>query len=230
MKRTKETRVLLAALAASLALHLILSPILRNIHPVDAATRVRPTPINILYVHLPPAKPSPQPALRPVAHRQIFRPYVAVQHRVRPPLARPVSNDIALGNSVNPGVSPGAAVGRAPSGPDGPGVPGPGIPAGAETAIPQPSCSAPDLQARAAETAALETPAEARAQGATGTVEVEVSLAADGTVTGTRIYRSSGWAALDQAGLRAARESTYRPEERNCRPVAGSYLFTAQFE
>jgi hypothetical protein len=35
---------------------------------------------------------------------------------------------------------------------------------------------------------------------------------------------------LDQAALRAARQSTYSPKLEDCKPVTGSYLFTADFQ
>jgi protein TonB len=72
-------------------------------------------------------------------------------------------------------------------------------------------------------------PENAREQGATGTVQVKVSLNPSGGVISTSIYKSSGNAELDQAALAAAHESTYNPEIEDCQPVAGTYLFRAGF-
>jgi outer membrane biosynthesis protein TonB len=35
--------------------------------------------------------------------------------------------------------------------------------------------------------------------------------------------------AIDQAALRAARQSQYSPKIVNCQPTTGSYIFNAQF-
>ena len=229
MKRTKETRVLLIALAGSIALHLILSPVLRNIHPAYAATNHRPTPATIFHVHFPPPPPTPKPVVRPGVVSPHTPPRAPI---VRRPVVRQPSNAIAY---VNSQAKPGAFSAVTSSGAIDAGAPslGSGLPTeppSLESPPPRAACSAPDAEARTIQTASLETPLEARQQGATGTAQVEVSLDASGAISSTSIYRSSGWAVLDQAALRAARDSTYRPEERNCAPVAGSYLFTAQFE
>jgi TonB family protein len=59
------------------------------------------------------------------------------------------------------------------------------------------------------------------------TVEVEVTIASNGSLSGASVHKSSGNMALDQAALRAARESTYSPKIVNCQPTQGGYLFHA---
>jgi TonB family protein len=59
--------------------------------------------------------------------------------------------------------------------------------------------------------------------------EVMVSLDASGRVTAEQVIQSSGVLALDQAALRAARESKYAPRMVDCKPVAGRYLFKVTF-
>jgi len=75
-----------------------------------------------------------------------------------------------------------------------------------------------------------ETPETAREQGATGSVQVKVSLSATGSVLATTVYKSSGSPLLDEAALRAARQSSYAPEIDDCVRVAGDYIFRADFE
>jgi outer membrane biosynthesis protein TonB len=45
-----------------------------------------------------------------------------------------------------------------------------------------------------------------------------------------KVYKSSSNMAIDQAALRAARESTYSPKLSDCTPVQGDYLFKADFQ
>lgn len=77
--------------------------------------------------------------------------------------------------------------------------------------------------------AQLEYPAMARELGLTGMTVVKVTLAADGAVTGASIYRSSGSTVLDQAAVKAAVATHYRPDIVRCEPERGSYLFRAEF-
>ena len=65
--------------------------------------------------------------------------------------------------------------------------------------------------------------------GSSVTAMIKVDLDTDGHVTGVSVYASTGSLELDEAAMRAARESTYAPETRDCRPVAGSYLFKVEF-
>jgi len=92
-----------------------------------------------------------------------------------------------------------------------------------------PPCTTPHMDAMLTRTVQPKYPESAREQGATGTVQVKVSLNPSGGVISTSIYKSSGNAELDQAALVAARESTYSPEIEDCQPVGGTYLFRANF-
>ena len=73
------------------------------------------------------------------------------------------------------------------------------------------------------------TPPIAAQQGILGTVHVVVSLDADSRVVGTRI-QSSPSAVLNAAALAAARQSTFQAEVRGCRPIAGDYIYSVDFE
>jgi TonB family protein len=62
-----------------------------------------------------------------------------------------------------------------------------------------------------------------------GTASVQVNLSATGAVLSATIAKSTGNAALDQAALLAAKQSTYKPEIKDCVPVAGAYLYRVDF-
>lgn len=62
---------------------------------------------------------------------------------------------------------------------------------------------------------------------APATVEVEVSIGPSGNVLGIRVTKSSGNTAIDQAVVRAARQSTFSPKLVNCEPTQGDHLFRA---
>jgi TonB family protein len=61
------------------------------------------------------------------------------------------------------------------------------------------------------------------------TVQVEVTVGPSGNLLGAKVYKSSSNMAIDQAALRAARESTYSPKLIDCAPSQGDYLFRADF-
>ncbi len=60
-------------------------------------------------------------------------------------------------------------------------------------------------------------------------VQVDVTVAADGSVKSVRIARSSGHTDADKSALAAARASQYRPAARDCTPLEGHYAFKATF-
>jgi protein TonB len=97
------------------------------------------------------------------------------------------------------------------------------------TPTPRPQCAVPNKDATTTRAVEPEYPEMAKQQGVVGVTQVKVSLSATGSVQGVAVYKSSGNAALDQAALSAARASAYAPEVENCQPIAGSYLFRADF-
>jgi TonB family protein len=62
-----------------------------------------------------------------------------------------------------------------------------------------------------------------------GKTDVAVTIAPNGHVVGAKVLHSSGYPAMDQAVVTAARQSTYSPKIVNCVAVTGSYIFTAEF-
>jgi protein TonB len=62
-------------------------------------------------------------------------------------------------------------------------------------------------------------PESARSRGVEGSVAIEVTVLADGTVSDVRVVRSSGAAVLDRAAVRAVRGWAFRPATVNGEPV-----------
>jgi protein TonB len=91
------------------------------------------------------------------------------------------------------------------------------------------TCKDPYASARLDQAARLDYPMMAREMGQTGTTLVKVSLTDTGAVDAVSIYRSSGSTYLDQAAIHAAQQSQYRPQLFRCEPVAGAFLFKANF-
>lgn len=98
------------------------------------------------------------------------------------------------------------------------------------TAPPGPQCKVPYQDATATNAVQPDYPDSAREMGLGNvTVEVEVTVGPTGQLTAASIAHSGGNMAIDQAALRAARNSTYAPKIVNCKPVSGTYLFQADF-
>ena len=66
-----------------------------------------------------------------------------------------------------------------------------------------------------------EYPAAARERGEQGEVTVEIAVAADGTVSEATTAESSGFAALDDAAIKAVRRAKFLPAKADGRPIAG---------
>jgi TonB family protein len=203
MNRSQGNRLLAWALAISLVVHAVFAIIVRNTAPVIAQETLHR--VTIVVVKPPPAA-TPHPARGGSTH-----PSRAVARPLRQP-----SNSTTHISDVVP-------VTNGTPGPLAAGSPGP-------AGTPKPSCASPNVPARTVQAVTADFPENARQAGATGTTEVKVSLLASGTVAGIAVYASSGNTQLDQAAERAARQSTYSAELRNCEPVAGEYLFRVDFQ
>jgi TonB family protein len=89
-------------------------------------------------------------------------------------------------------------------------------------------CAVPDVPASVVKAMMPDTPLAAQQNHVSATVEVLVSLDAEGRVTGATIQRS-GLPVLNDASLAAARGSTYRAALHDCKPVPSTYSFKADF-
>lgn len=223
MSAVSNGRVLRIALAGSVAVHLIIAAVVYS-HPTVVAAEPPPQHIVLINIKPPRATPTPPPPKHAVSHPQHHTRAVlpathppkriAQAHTDGPPVAPPVEPTGIPG----PAQTPGPDVG--PTGPPVDVTPAP---------TPKPACSAPDVAAKTIAAQSPDVPDDER-NGFTGTAKVKVDLDATGAVVGTSLYESTGNMQLDQAALRAARDSRYAPEQYECKNVAGSYLFTVDFQ
>jgi TonB family protein len=90
------------------------------------------------------------------------------------------------------------------------------------------ACANPNVDVTVTNPVEPDYPASARDLGfGPVTVEVKVTVGAGGNVIGTLVSKSSSNMAIDQAALRAARESTYSARLVDCQPTQGDFLFRA---
>jgi TonB family protein len=90
-------------------------------------------------------------------------------------------------------------------------------------------CPQPHVDAAIIHLIEADYPDNARQEGATGTVEVAVSLDSTGKVIDAIVYKSSGNPDLDAAALAAAKQSGYSPEIERCQPISSRALFRSDF-
>ena len=219
------------AFVLSLIVHAALGPIVGRYNPSHAEER-EPQVVSVstrvkVRVTPPPPTPTPPPlqTAPPVKHAPIpRRPFRAnIVHTTSRSDAGPVEGRYTS--------EPGAGAGNggrvdAPTSPQPAAATAPPTP----IATQKPACAQPHVDATTTNPVAPDTPETAREQGATGTVQVRVSLSAAGSVLAATVYRSSGSPLLDRAALQAARQSSYAPEIDDCVKVAGDYIFRADFE
>ena len=68
-----------------------------------------------------------------------------------------------------------------------------------------------------------------RAAAGDRSVEVVVTIAADGSVIRAEVSKSSGNTQVNEAVLNAARTAKYAPATFNCKPIANQFIFLANF-
>ena len=88
------------------------------------------------------------------------------------------------------------------------------------------ACAKPNVDALVTKPAEPQMPPGLKAG---GSVILAVTIAPNGSVTGLSLRKSSGNAQIDRSVLDAARHSKYSPKLVDCKAVAGSYLFRADF-
>jgi protein TonB len=204
--------VTLFFIAASAVLHVILGSTFRNPFPhQEASQAAEPFRIDVFHRPTPTPTPTPRPTLPPKPREPlaIARPAVKATQPARP--VRPISQ-----------INPPRARSTADGFPDNAGS----TPA---TDAPGPEVSSTPIDARDIIVSARfikrvtpEYPQIAIEQGQEGTAIILLTIGPDG-VSDVRIWTSSGSFVLDQAALRAARESTYSTPELNGEPATETY-------
>ena len=224
MKR-KRWKVIYFALAASIATHLLLGPLV-HIKFVDAAPEEKPQRIIVSVVKPPTPAPTKPPApVHPVHSKP-------VNHR--PPSVHPIhpaQNDKNLREPADHPAVPDTGGQTGDTGPPSAGLETAGPTAEpAPTATPKPVCSSPYADAATIAKFTPETPQIALDQGLSGVAQVKVDLSADGRVLDASIFASTGSSILDHAAVDAAKRTTYAPKIVDCARVPGSYLFRVEFQ
>lgn len=95
---------------------------------------------------------------------------------------------------------------------------------------PGPACAVPFKDVTMLRPVTPEYPDAARAMHLGPVVVIiTITVTAKAEVAGASIVQTSGTPIIDMAALLAARQSTYSPKIANCSPVAGTYMFRANF-
>lgn len=223
MNGSSNPRILRVAIAVSLAIHLIAASI---VHPsaIEAQPEEKPGPLLVIKIQKPKPTPTPAPPKPQLEHPQ------HAAQPVRPPLHPPRQLSHSNPNVHQGQTRPVSEPSGTPNGPDVFASPGPAA-TGTEFTpgpTPKPACSAPEVPAKTVDAISPQAPADATNLPAIA--KVKVDLDASGNLVGVSIYESTGSPQLDRAALEAARTSRYSPEEQNCHAIAGSYLFTVDFQ
>jgi periplasmic protein TonB len=172
--------------------------------------------------HTPPPTPTPPPQATPPPKQQ---------QRVEQPQLKVnlvhTHNAGATGSTENTVAQPKSGTEQGVPQGQGTGTPGPAATVG----TPKPACANPNVEATVTNPVQPDYPESARDLGLGAvTAEVEVTVGPSGNLISAKIYKSAGNMAIDQAALRAARQSPYSPKLVDCSPTQGDYLFRADFQ
>jgi TonB family protein len=207
-------------IAVSVALHLVLLPLVR----ASPTLAQEPPP-----ARPPTPTPTPAPPVTLPPHARTVPPQPE-QMRINPPTQTAARHGGAVEhpNTFATG-SPAGMPGDATTLPEA----GPAVTAAPATPTPFPTpsplaCGRSDVAPATLHAMEPEMPALAQQQGITGTVEVIVSLDAASRVVATRV-RSSPSGVLNASAVAAARASQFRTEVRDCAPIPADYVFRVDF-
>lgn len=211
MSLKRSRRLLVAAFALSLVLHLTAARFFRLTPAPQSLERVtlsRRTPLRIAKE----VAPVPRPTVSPhVASRARAVPNLLVP-QIRPGL----HGAPGVTRIVRPAPSAAPTFGATPT------------PKAEETAAP--ACPKPNVAAALASSPPPPVlSAAARAGAVSGIAVVLVHLDGDGHVADTRLAQSSGSDELDIAAQQMARSAGYSPKYISCKAVAGDFTFAVKF-
>ncbi|HET9097678.1 MAG TPA: TonB family protein [Candidatus Baltobacteraceae bacterium] len=212
MSAARARKVLIAAIAISLLIHLLLAGYIRwPFLPPSSETEVvkvrRITVARIAPHTPPPPTPVPTPRPAPAAKPKVIPPVLTARESRGPRVAHVVAPTAA--KTPVPAATP--------------------LPTPAATPSVQ-ACLAHDISpAVAATPPPVDIPPEARASKVSGTAAIAVQIDAQGHPTNAAVSQSSGNAGLDAVAMQMARNATYTPALVKCKPVASNYTYTVKF-
>ncbi len=217
------------AFVISIAVHLLVGLLMPNITQHSEEEQVeKVTMSKKIVVKIPtPPPPTPTPPPSPTPPPQSTPP-----PKVQQPQPKPLKVNLVKTTSNNANSSTEETVSQPKTGsengaPAGQGTAGPTTAAG----TPKPACANPNVEASVTNAVNPDYPESAKDLGLGAvTVEVEVTVGPSGNLVSASVYKSANNMAIDQAALRAARQSTYSPKLVNCSPTTGDYLFRADFQ
>jgi|HubBroStandDraft_2_1064218.scaffolds.fasta_scaffold228580_1 TonB family protein len=218
------------AIVLSLAIHLAVGaflPNLANQHENNEVEKVSMAKRTKVRVPTPPPKPTPTPPPTPTPNPQVTPP--PKKQVVEP---KPLKVNLVHTTSNSAGASTENTVSQPKTGSENgaPGGNGTAAPA-APVETPKPACANPNVEATVTSPVQPDYPESAKDLGLGAvSVEVEVTVGPSGNLVTASVYKSSNNMSIDQAALRAARQSTYSPKLINCSPTTGNYLFRADFQ
>jgi TonB family protein len=239
--RQRVQNFLIYGFGLSIALHLLIGPLVKFDRTQPEEEKITKTTID--HVATPPPTPPPTPKPTPTP------PPTPPPAKTPPPKTNtpePVKPRIKINTLKTTAVKGGEteAVNTHTSGsengvPTGTSTAAAPVPVSAATAAPAPpptdpptkppSCANPNVEATTTNAVAPDTPPIAQQQGITGTVNVLINLDANSKIVGTPTVQSSPSQLLNAAAIKAAEESTFRTEIKNCEPVAATYIFSVEF-
>lgn len=211
MSAVRARKVLIAAIAISLLVHLLLAGYIRwpFLQPSSETEIVKVRRITLARIapQTPPPTPLPTPQATPAAKPKVIPPAVTTRGSARPHLAQVIR--AAAGKTPVPLATP--------------------VPTPVATLSAQ-ACLGHDIAASVAATSApVEIPPQARASKTSGTAAIAVQIDPQGRPTDATVSQSSGSAGLDAVAMQMAKGATYAPALVKCKPVASTYTFTVKF-
>jgi protein TonB len=218
------------AIILSLLIHVAVGafiPDLKNQHENEEVEKVSVTKKIQVRVPTPPP-PTPTPAPTPTPNPHQTPPPKKVL-----PQPKPLKVNLVHTTSNKAGASTENTVSQPKTGSENgaPGGTGTAVAPPAPAGTPKPACANPNVEATVTNPVQPDYPESARDLGLGAvSVEVEVTVGPSGNLIDAKVYKSSSNMAIDQAALRAARQSTYSPKLVDCQPATGNYLFRADFQ
>ena len=217
------------AILLAVFIHFVVAAFMPNLakqHENNDVEKVSMTRKIKVRVPTPPPKPTPTPPPTPTPNPKDTPP---PKKPVEQP--KPLKVNLVQTTSNQAGGSTENTVSQPKNGSEqgAPGGTGNATSAPAET--PKPACANPNVEATVTNAVQPDYPESARDLGLGAvSVEIEVTVGPSGNLISATVYKSASNMAIDQAALRAARQSAYSPKLINCQPTTGNYLFRADFQ